>query len=82
LYANIFCSSIDNLKCTPSDRQMYPWEYMYPRLGTPELSQARDVTLGTPKRIFCKMNFFKKQTAIVGSTLLQRWAFNYKSTSK
>jgi len=23
--ANIFCSSIDNLKCTPSDSQMYPW---------------------------------------------------------
>ena len=36
-YANIFCSSIDNLKCTPSDRQMYPWRYMYPRLGTPDL---------------------------------------------
>jgi len=27
-------SSIPNLKCIPSDRQMYPWEYMYPRLGT------------------------------------------------
>jgi len=23
-----------NLKCTPSDRQMYPQGYMYPRLGT------------------------------------------------
>jgi len=34
LYANIFCSSTDNLKCTPSDRRMYPWGYMYPRLGT------------------------------------------------
>jgi len=22
------------LKFTPSDRQMYPWGYMYPRLGT------------------------------------------------
>jgi len=38
LYANIFCSSIDYLKCTPSDRQMYPWGYMYPRLGTPGLN--------------------------------------------
>ena len=27
-------SSIANLKCTPSPRQMYPWGYMYPRLGT------------------------------------------------
>ena len=27
----MFCSSIDNIKCTPSDRQMYP------RLGTPTL---------------------------------------------
>jgi len=39
LYANIFCSSIDNITCTPSDRQMYPWGYMYPRLGTPGLTQ-------------------------------------------
>jgi len=31
---NIFFSSIANLKCIPSDRQMYPWGYMYPRLGT------------------------------------------------
>jgi len=30
-------SSTDNLKCTPTDRQMYPWAYMYPRLGTPDL---------------------------------------------
>jgi len=35
--ANIFCSSIDNLECTPTDRQMYPWGCMYPRLGTPGL---------------------------------------------
>jgi len=30
-YVNIFLSSIANLKCTPSNRQMYP------RLGTPVL---------------------------------------------
>jgi len=33
-YVNTFFCSIANLKCTPSDRQMYPWGYMYPRLGT------------------------------------------------
>jgi len=27
-------------KCTPPDRQMYPWGYMYPRLGTPDLLQT------------------------------------------
>jgi len=31
---SIFFSYIANLKCTPSDRQIYPWEYMHPRLGT------------------------------------------------
>jgi len=31
--------SIANLKCTPSDKEMYPWGYMYPRLGTPGLVQ-------------------------------------------
>jgi len=36
-YGNTFCSSIDNLECTPKDRQIYPWGYMYPRLGTPAL---------------------------------------------
>ena len=30
----IFFSYIANLKCTPSDRQICPWEYMYPGLGT------------------------------------------------
>jgi len=35
---NIYFSSIANLKCTPSDRQMYPLEYMYPRLRTSALS--------------------------------------------
>ena len=30
----IFFSYIANLKSTPSDRQIYPWEYMHPRLGT------------------------------------------------
>jgi len=34
-HANILLSSIANLECTPSDRQMYPWGYMYPRLGIP-----------------------------------------------
>ena len=33
-----FPSGIDNLKCTPSDRQMYPEGYMYPSLGTPGLA--------------------------------------------
>ena len=28
---SIFLSSISNLKCTLSDKQMYPWGYMYPR---------------------------------------------------
>jgi len=31
-------SSITNLKCTHSNRQMYPWGYMFPRLGTPALA--------------------------------------------
>jgi len=31
----IYFSSSASLKCTLSDRQMYPWGYMYPRLGTP-----------------------------------------------
>jgi len=34
---NISFSSSVSLKCTPSERQMYPWGYMYPRLGTPDL---------------------------------------------
>jgi len=34
-HVNIFLPSIANLKCTPSDRQMYPQGYIYPRLGTP-----------------------------------------------
>ena len=33
----IFFSYIANLKGNPSDRQMYPLEYMYPRLGTSAL---------------------------------------------
>jgi len=39
-YANIFFSSIANLKCTPSGRQMYSWAHMYPRLGTPVLGHV------------------------------------------
>ena len=34
---NIFIPSIANLKCTPSDKQMYPQGYMHPRLGAPVL---------------------------------------------
>ena len=34
---NKFFSSSASLKCTPSDRQMYPWGQMYPWLGTPAL---------------------------------------------
>jgi len=30
----MYFSSIANLIRTPSDRQMYPQGYMYPRLGT------------------------------------------------
>jgi len=37
---NIFFSSSASLKCTFSDRQIYPWGYMYPRLGTPDLDAA------------------------------------------
>jgi len=33
--------SIANLKCTPSDRQMYPQGYMYPRFGTPEIDHRK-----------------------------------------
>jgi len=33
-------SSTANLKCTPSDKKMYPWGYIYPRLGTPELDNV------------------------------------------
>jgi len=29
--------SIANFKCTPSDRQMYAYADIYPRLGPPEL---------------------------------------------
>jgi len=39
LEINIFFSSIANLKCTPSDRQMYP------RLGTPLLTHERALGL-------------------------------------
>jgi len=38
IYKYIF-SSTANLKCTPSDRQMYPYVYMHPKLGTPELQE-------------------------------------------
>jgi len=27
----IFFSYIANLKCTPSNRQIYPWKYMHPK---------------------------------------------------
>jgi len=29
----------------PSDRQMYPWGYMYPRLGTPDLEQVTSLSV-------------------------------------
>jgi len=35
---NMLFSSIANLKCAPSDREMYPYGYMYPRSGTPDLN--------------------------------------------
>jgi len=34
-----FFPSVANLKCTPSDRQMYPYGYMYPSLGTHVLNK-------------------------------------------
>jgi len=37
--------SIVNLKFTPSDRQMYPQGYMYPRLGTSGL-ECYKLTVG------------------------------------
>jgi len=46
-HANIFLSSIANLERTPSDRQMYPWGYMCPRLGAPAL------------RVWAKMLFIR-----------------------
>ena len=42
IYKHIF-PSIVNLKCTPSDRQMYHQGYMYPSLGTPGLGPCGDV---------------------------------------
>jgi len=30
--------SIANIECTPTDRQLYPVGYMYPRLGTSVLN--------------------------------------------
>jgi len=36
----MFFSSIANLKCNPSDRQMYPCGYMYTRLGPLVLAQS------------------------------------------
>jgi len=38
-YVNTFLPSIANLNCIHSDRQMYPQGYMYPRLGTPVLTE-------------------------------------------
>ena len=42
MFGNKWCintsfPSIANLKCTPSNRQMYPKGYMYPRMGNPVL---------------------------------------------
>jgi len=44
-HVNIFLSSIANLKCTPSDRQMYPQGYIYPRLRTPALVEPDQSTM-------------------------------------
>jgi len=45
-----YLSSIVNLTCTPSDRQMHPQEYMYPRLGTSAPAQNR-VAFGVPNNL-------------------------------
>jgi len=37
--------SIANHKCTPSDRQMYPWGYMYPRLGISGLDEEKKILM-------------------------------------
>jgi len=44
---SVFFSSSVSLKCTLSDRQMYPWGYMYPRLGTPVIG-GQVVYFGIP----------------------------------
>jgi len=36
-HVNIFLPSIAYLKCTPSDKQMYPQGCIHPRLETPAL---------------------------------------------
>jgi len=38
---SIFIPSVAYLKCTPSDKQMYPQGYMYPRLGSPVVEWTR-----------------------------------------
>jgi len=40
MYKHIFLS-IAKLNCTPSDRQMYPYGYMYPSLGIPVSSHLK-----------------------------------------
>jgi len=51
IYKHIF-PSIANLKCTPSDRQMYRQGYMYPSLGTPELEHPPIPTYAGPMEDF------------------------------
>jgi len=42
-YVTIYFTSIANLKCTPSGRQMDPQGYMYPRLGTSVINHALQI---------------------------------------
>ena len=39
---NICFPSIGMLKCIPSDVKMYPYSYVYPRLGSPALEESTD----------------------------------------
>jgi len=71
---NIFSPSIANLKCTPSDRQMYPQGYVYPRLGTPAIDH--DILLwkrgniygirGLPHKLLASYLQVRQQYTVVG----------------
>jgi len=72
-YVTIYFASIVNLKCTPSDRQMYPQGYMYPRLGTSGLAQPfckccnHSVSVVLNVRIATNRMYVKNNTHIYAS---------------
>ena len=49
----IWFSSIANVKCTPLNRRMYPWGYMYPRLRTPNISSGVSMKSGARGKFKC-----------------------------